>query len=74
MYLIWEKRTLLKLFRPVIRAFVALGVVVWIICMLDLLFLGHFRRAVYIIPLVWIVWSAYKYRRDKKKLLKESVI
>ncbi len=74
MYLIWERRTLLKLFRPVFRAFAALSVVVWIICMLDLLFLDHFRRAVYIMPLIWIGWSVYKFRKNKKKISEEYII
>jgi len=70
----FEKRAIQKMIRPLIRAFALLVIVVWIICMLDYLFLGHLRRAIYIIPLIWVGWSAYKYRRDKKRLLKESVI
>lgn len=62
------------IFKPLIRALTVLSVIVWIICMLDLLFLDHFRRAVYLMPLMWIVWSVYKFRKNKKKLSEEYVI
>jgi hypothetical protein len=62
------------IFKPLMCALTVLSVVVWTICMLDLLFLDHFRRAVYLVPLMWIVWSVYKFRKNKKKLLEEYVI
>jgi len=60
---------LLTIFNPLIRAIALLSIVIWILCMIDLLLLNHFRRAVYIIPVIWVGWSIYKFYKGRKKTL-----
>ena len=53
-----------RILKLVFMLFMMLAWAIWGLCMLDLIFLGHFRPLVVIIPVLWVVKTTLKKRKN----------